>query len=155
MPSKKVTRPPRPPRRRRQRPRDPIAEALNRAADRMVGAVDQLMDQMINRFLPDPGDAQPPFPSRPPRPGQQAPPPPPPPRSRQEQSRSPNLYDVLEVSPAASPETITAAWRSLSRRFHPDNQLTGNSERMKAINAAFEVLSDPAKRRTYDRVMWR
>ncbi len=60
------------------------------------------------------------------------------------------LYDILEVSPKASKEVLEAAWKSLSRRFRPDNQKTGNSERMKAINEAYQVLSDPKQRKAYD-----
>lgn len=61
------------------------------------------------------------------------------------------LYDVLEVSPSASPETVSAAFRSLSSRFHPDNGKTGNAERYKEITAAWAVLKDPVKRKAYDR----
>ena len=61
------------------------------------------------------------------------------------------LYTVLEVSPTASPETISAAFRSLSSRFHPDNQKTGNEVRYKEITAAWSVLKDPVKRKRYDK----
>ena len=60
------------------------------------------------------------------------------------------LYDVLEISPRASPETISAAFRSLSARFHPDNKKTGNEERYKAITEAWSVLKYPLKRKRYD-----
>ena len=60
------------------------------------------------------------------------------------------LYDILEVSPAASPDVIEAAWKSLSKRYHPDNQKTGNAERIKAINGSHDVLSDPKQRKAYD-----
>ena len=60
-------------------------------------------------------------------------------------------YDVLEVSPKASPETISAAFRSLSQRYHPDNKKTGNEERFKAISLAWTTLKDPEKRKKYDR----
>jgi hypothetical protein len=61
-------------------------------------------------------------------------------------------YDVLEVSNAASPETIAAAYRSLCKRHHPDikQDCTLAANRMKQINAAYETLSDPVKRRLYD-----
>lgn len=76
----------------------------------------------------------------------QAPPPPGPPPKPQK-----TLYDALEVSRTASQETISAAFRSLSARFHPDNQKTGNGEKYKAITAAWSVLKDPIKRKEYDR----
>lgn len=63
----------------------------------------------------------------------------------------PVLYDALEVSPKASAETISAAFRSLSARFHPDKHETGDAEKYKAITAAWTVLKDPVKRRAYDR----
>ncbi len=70
--------------------------------------------------------------------------------------RSYTLYDLLEVSPNASPEVIKAAYRQLALKYHPDKQPDANArrqaeERMKAINAAYEVLMDPAKRAEYDR----
>jgi curved DNA-binding protein CbpA len=62
------------------------------------------------------------------------------------------LYENLEVSSNASPETIRAAYRSLSQRYHPDKN-PGDSEaaqRMQQINAAFQVLSSPDTRAAYD-----
>ena len=63
-----------------------------------------------------------------------------------------SLYEVLEVSPNASPEVIRAAYRNLMQRYHPD-KLRGGADHDKtaeAINAAFQVLSDPATRARYD-----
>jgi DnaJ-class molecular chaperone len=79
------------------------------------------------------------------------PPPPPPPQPRRE-----TLYDVLKVSPNASPEVIKAAYRQLALKYHPDKQPDARArqqaeERMKAINAAYDVLSDPVRRAQYDR----
>ena len=79
--------------------------------------------------------------------------PPPPPRSpRPAPSRlqEPTLYDILEVSPRASQETITAAYRALSRVYHPDLN-PGGVVKMKELNAAYEVLKDKEKRKAYDR----
>ena len=64
---------------------------------------------------------------------------------------SSTLYDILEVSSKASQETISAAFRSLSARFHPDNQKTGNEARYKDITAAWTILKNPEKRKRYDR----
>jgi hypothetical protein len=61
------------------------------------------------------------------------------------------LYDVLEVSPRASHDTLSAAFRSLSARFHPDNKKTGNEGMYKDITAAWTVLKNPEKRKRYDR----
>jgi len=62
-----------------------------------------------------------------------------------------SLYDVLEVSPKASPETISAAFRSLSTRFHPDTGKVKSESRYKEITAAWTVLKDPERRKKYDR----
>lgn len=61
------------------------------------------------------------------------------------------LYDVLECSPRASQETISAAFRSLSTRFHPDTGKVKSDTRYKDITAAWNVLKDPVKRKKYDR----
>jgi hypothetical protein len=72
------------------------------------------------------------------------------PKAAKREAQGPTLYDELEVSPRASQETIRAAWVSLSKRFHPDitKDATG---RMKRINAAWSTLSDPQRRREYDK----
>lgn len=62
------------------------------------------------------------------------------------------FYDVLQVTPNAEPEIITAAHNSLIQRFYPDKN-SGNPESenyLKIINRAYEVLSDPEKRARYD-----
>ncbi len=63
-----------------------------------------------------------------------------------------NLYDVLGVSKKASSEDIKKAYRDLARKHHPDmNQGDKNSEeKFKEIQHAYEVLSDPQKRKSYD-----
>jgi DnaJ-class molecular chaperone len=54
-----------------------------------------------------------------------------------------NWYNTLEVSESASPEMIKAAYLLLIRRYHPDNQETGNTEKAKQITQAYNVLRDP------------
>lgn len=81
-----------------------------------------------------------------------------PPRPRQEPPRQNTLYDLLEVSPNASPEVIKAAYRQLAMKYHPDRQPDAQArrraeEQMKAINAAYEILSDPVQRAEYDRCL--
>ena len=64
------------------------------------------------------------------------------------------LYEVLQVSPDADPEVITAAFRALSKRYHPDVNKAPDANRvMTEINRAYEVLSDPVTRAEYDRVL--
>lgn len=60
-------------------------------------------------------------------------------------------YEVLQVSSNADQETIRRVYRLQARRFHPDNLETGNAEMFKKISAAYEVLSDPERRESYDR----
>jgi DnaJ-class molecular chaperone len=62
-------------------------------------------------------------------------------------------YATLGVKKTDSDKEIRAAFRRLARKWHPDVN-PGNDEaeaKFKQINAAFEVLSDPDKRKKYDR----
>ncbi len=65
-----------------------------------------------------------------------------------------NYYEILEVSEKSSTEVITGAYKALTKKYHPDvsNDARAN-EKMKSINRAYEVLSDPKKRAEYDRVL--
>ena len=66
----------------------------------------------------------------------------------------PTLYQVLQVDPSADPEIIEVAYKRLAMKHHPD---TGggpeSQERMRQLNAARDVLRDPARRATYDRTL--
>ena len=62
-------------------------------------------------------------------------------------------YKVLGVSPDASDEEIKKAYRELAKKYHPDSN-AGNpqAEQMfKDVNEAYSILSDPEKKKLYDR----
>src|SRR3989304_6358124 len=62
-----------------------------------------------------------------------------------------DFYGILQVHPRAEKEIIDAAYRRLAFKYHPDlSQVSDATERMKQINTAYEVLSDPVKREAYD-----
>jgi curved DNA-binding protein len=63
-----------------------------------------------------------------------------------------DYYGVLGVPPEASAEEIRTAFRRLARRHHPDARPgdAAAAERFKEISEAYDVLSDPEKRRAYD-----
>jgi len=62
-------------------------------------------------------------------------------------------YEVLGVSRTATQEDIRRAYRALARSVHPDvaRSTTSASETMAEVNSAWSVLSDPVRRREYDR----
>ena len=62
-----------------------------------------------------------------------------------------DYYKVLGVSDKATEKEIKAAYRKLSKQYHPDAS-GGNEERFKEISAAFDVVGDPEKRKEYDEV---
>jgi len=62
-----------------------------------------------------------------------------------------NFYQILQIDPSAEPEVITAAFRGLAKRYHPDvNRSVDATQRMRELNEAYEKLSNPAKRAQYD-----
>jgi hypothetical protein len=64
----------------------------------------------------------------------------------------PDYYEILEVSPEADPGVIGAAYRRLAHKYHPDvNPDSSAHDRMRELNRALEILSDPNKREEYDR----
>jgi curved DNA-binding protein CbpA len=63
-----------------------------------------------------------------------------------------DFYRTLHVSPRADQATIKAAYRRLASQVHPDvNPGSDATARMTALNEAYAVLRDPARRHAYDR----
>lgn len=61
-----------------------------------------------------------------------------------------DYYEDLQVSPNADLETIERVYRLLAKRYHPDNQVTGNSEKFNIITTAYKLLTDAEKRAAFD-----
>lgn len=67
-----------------------------------------------------------------------------------------DYYRILGVSREATDEVIKKAYRKLVFEHHPDrNPHKKDAEaRIREINAAYEIVGDPEKRRSYDRLHW-
>lgn len=64
-----------------------------------------------------------------------------------------DYYEILNVSKDASLDEIKSSYRKLAKKYHPDLNPNDKEaeQKFKDINEAYEVLSDPEKRRRYDR----
>ncbi len=73
------------------------------------------------------------------------------------QRRRVDHYRTLQVARSAEPEVIEKAYRALSMKYHPDvmpeHRRAAATRDMQRINAAYHVLSDPARRAHYDRTL--
>ncbi|VDK67745.1 unnamed protein product, partial [Cylicostephanus goldi] len=59
------------------------------------------------------------------------------------------LYDLLKVKPDASEDEIKKSYRRLAKEFHPDKN-PDHGDQFKEISFAYEILSNPERRRLYD-----
>ncbi len=64
----------------------------------------------------------------------------------------PNYYEILEVSPGATPDEIKKSFRNLALKYHPDKNRNSEESKQKfmKIVEAYEVLSDDQARKNYD-----
>ncbi len=60
-----------------------------------------------------------------------------------------DYYKILGVDRNATAKDVKSAFRKLARKYHPDAS-TGNEEKFKELNEAYEVLGDEGKRKLYD-----
>ncbi|MEO8051589.1 MAG: DnaJ domain-containing protein [Acidobacteriota bacterium] len=77
----------------------------------------------------------------------------PPPRESAPYSGDPELldcYEIMQLSPKATADTVHRVHRILAQRYHPDTPDTGNSEMFIRVTAAAKILSDPEQRAKYD-----
>jgi uncharacterized membrane protein YkvA (DUF1232 family) len=67
-----------------------------------------------------------------------------------------NYYDVLGIDPKAGAEQIRPAYRNKLKEWHPDknaDRIHAAEETTKILNQAYHVLSDPERRKQYDRML--
>ena len=63
----------------------------------------------------------------------------------------PDYYEILQIQTTASQNEIKNQFRKLAKKWHPDRKQSDDAEeKMAQINTAYEVLSDPKRRKMYD-----
>jgi curved DNA-binding protein CbpA len=62
----------------------------------------------------------------------------------------PDYYELLEISPQATQETIHRVYRYMAARYHPDVAGTGDLDKFTQLTLAYKVLSDPSGRAEYN-----
>jgi len=61
-----------------------------------------------------------------------------------------NYYDLLQINPRAETEAVERVYRMLAARYRPGDQESGDLERLRLLEEAYETLRDPVRRARYD-----
>lgn len=61
-----------------------------------------------------------------------------------------DIYELMQISPNAEPDTVQRVYRMLASRYHPDNPKTGDPERFIKLTQAYRILSNRETRAAYD-----
>ena len=66
-----------------------------------------------------------------------------------------DLYEVLGISKTADEKTIKKAYRKLAKKYHPDMNPGDKTaeQKFKEVTDAYNILSDPEKRKLYDQYL--
>jgi curved DNA-binding protein len=59
-------------------------------------------------------------------------------------------YETLQLHPSADLETVERIYRLLAKRYHPDNDATGDVDQFNQVRTAYEILTNPDSRAAYD-----
>ncbi|XP_015698777.2 chaperone protein dnaJ 20, chloroplastic-like [Oryza brachyantha] len=74
-------------------------------------------------------------------------------------AEQPTFYDLLGISSEGTLDEVRAAYRRMARKYHPDvsppDAAAENTSRFIEVQEAYETLSDPSRRATYDRALAR
>ncbi len=63
---------------------------------------------------------------------------------------SKNYYELLGLTPSASPEEIHRTYIKLAKQYHPDHNDNPDDRKMIELNQIYEILSNPVKKQEYD-----
>lgn len=64
-----------------------------------------------------------------------------------------DYYADLDVTPAETADGIQKAYRRMAKRYHPDHAGDQGAAKFRAVQEAYQVLSDPRQRQQYDRLV--
>ncbi len=74
-------------------------------------------------------------------------------RSRSEAAMA-DYYEILGINPGAEEKEIRGAYRKLAKQYHPDAGEGSSAEAFRSVQEAYDILSDPERRREYDKRLY-